>query len=69
MKATIVYDNGVIKSGLRAGWGFSALIESDKAVSILFDTGADGPTLLQNMEELGIDAGGIGIIEMSKYAG
>ena len=66
MKPTIVYDNEVIKSGLRAGWGFSALIESDKAAPILFDTGADGPTLLQNMEELGIDTSGIGIIEMSK---
>jgi len=69
VKVTIVYDNEVIKSGLRAGWGFSALIESEKAAPILFDTGADGPTLLQNMEELGIDPKGIGTTVISHAHG
>ena len=30
MKVTIVYDNEVKQDGLRAGWGFSALIENEK---------------------------------------
>jgi len=69
MKITIVYDNEVTKVGLRAGWGFSALIESEKAAPILFDTGADSPTLLHNMKELGIDAKRIGIIVISHAHG
>lgn len=51
----IVYDNEVKKAGLREGWGFSALIENEKILSILFDTSADDPTLLHNMRELDID--------------
>ena len=55
MKITIVCDNETRKGELRAGWGFSAFIESEKTQTILFDTGADSPTLLHNMKELGID--------------
>ena len=69
MKVTIVYDNEVTKAGLRAGWGFSALIEIEKAAPILFDTGADSPILLDNMRELGIDAKRIGIIVISHAHG
>jgi len=69
MKVTVVYDNEITKAGLRAGWGFSALIESEKAAPILFDTGADSPTLLDNMRELGIDARRIGIIVISHAHG
>ena len=69
MKVTIVYDNEVTKAGLSADWGFSALIESEKAKPILFDTGADGLILLQNMEELGIDTKDIGIILISHAHG
>ena len=65
MKITIVYDNEVSKAGLRAGWGFSALIESEKTAPILFDTGADSPTLLHNMKELNIDPKNIEIIVIS----
>jgi len=54
---------------LKGGWGFSSLIETAKGPSILFDTGADSPTLLHNMEELGIDANGIGIIAISHAHG
>lgn len=54
---------------LKAGWGFSSLIESAKAPSILFDTGADSHTLLHNMRELDIDAEGIGIIVISHTHG
>ncbi len=56
MKITIIYDNEVNKPGLKAGWGFSFLIEIENTPPILFDTGADGTTLLHNMKELGINS-------------
>jgi 7,8-dihydropterin-6-yl-methyl-4-(beta-D-ribofuranosyl)aminobenzene 5'-phosphate synthase len=69
MKITIVYDNEVKKIGLTDGWGFSALIESETTPLILFDTGADSPTLLHNMKGLNIDPGNIGIIVISHAHG
>ena len=69
MKITIVYDNCLSKPGLRTGWGFSSLIEVGGAPPLLFDTGADGATLLYNMKELGIDPGRIGIIVISHAHG
>lgn len=65
MKLTVVYDNEVRKQGLKSGWGFSALIETEHASPILFDTGGDGSVLLYNMRELGIDARQIGTIVIS----
>ena len=55
MRITVVYDNEVRGAGLRKGHGFSALVEDEGAPPLLFDTGADGPTLLHNMKELNID--------------
>jgi 7,8-dihydropterin-6-yl-methyl-4-(beta-D-ribofuranosyl)aminobenzene 5'-phosphate synthase len=69
MKVTVVYDNEVRKEGLRGGWGFSALVEDAGAPPLLFDTGADGPTLLHNMKELNIDPQGIRIIVISHAHG
>ena len=54
MKVVIVYDNTSASEDLVADWGFSALIEAHGR-RILFDTGANGSILLQNMEKLGID--------------
>ncbi|HDI13138.1 MAG TPA: MBL fold metallo-hydrolase [Hadesarchaea archaeon] len=51
MKITVVYDNEVLKEGLKSGWGFSCLIDDD----VLFDTGDDGAALLYNMEKLDIN--------------
>jgi 7,8-dihydropterin-6-yl-methyl-4-(beta-D-ribofuranosyl)aminobenzene 5'-phosphate synthase len=68
MKLTIVYDNEVKKKELKPGWGFSCLIET-KSASILFDTGADSPTLLHNMRELDIDPKNIGTIVISHAHG
>jgi len=65
MRITIVYDNEVKKEGLKSGWGFSAYIEMEMAAPILFDTGADSPTLLHNIKELNIDPEKIGIIVIS----
>jgi 7,8-dihydropterin-6-yl-methyl-4-(beta-D-ribofuranosyl)aminobenzene 5'-phosphate synthase len=69
MKITIVYDNCTVKAGLGTGWGFSSLIETDNAPPLLFDTGADGATLLENMKQLGIDPSRIGAIVISHAHG
>jgi len=54
MKITIVYDNTAFRDDLRADWGFSALVETEKR-KMLFDTGANGAILLSNMQKLGIE--------------
>jgi len=69
MKITVVYDNCSIKQGLKTGWGFSSLIETEDAPPLLFDTGADGATLLYNMKQLGIDPSRIGVIVISHHHG
>jgi len=69
MKITIIYDNEVRKVGLRQGWGFSALVEDAAVSPLLFDTGANGPALLQNMKELNIDPKDISIIVISHAHG
>ena len=69
MKITIVYDNEAKKEGLRAGWGFSALVGHGKMPPLLFDTGADSATLLHNMKELNIDPKDIGTIMISHAHG
>jgi len=57
MKLTILYDNEVYKKGigLKPDWGFSCLLEK-KDENILFDCGAKGSILLNNMQKLGINA-------------
>jgi len=69
MKVTVVYDNCASKSGLKTGWGFSCLIEAEGEPPLLFDTGADGATLLYNMGQLNIDPEGIGVIVLSHAHG
>lgn len=69
MKITIVYDNCMAKAGLSTGWGFAAFLQTENAAPLLFDTGADGATLLYNMTKLGIDPGRIGIIVISHAHG
>jgi len=66
MKLTIIYDNEVYKKdiGLKSDWGFSCLIET-KDETILFDTGARGEILLDNMEKLRINSEGISKIVIS----
>jgi len=54
IRITIVYDNEVAKEGLGADWGFSCLVEA-YGNKILFDTGANGLILLDNMKRLNID--------------
>jgi len=56
MKLTIVYDNDIFKKGLglKSDWGFACLIET-KNDTVLFDTGAKGKILLNNMKLLDIN--------------
>ncbi len=54
VRITVLYDNVPLDERLRANWGFAALVERGDH-TILFDTGADGPTLMENMERLGVD--------------
>ena len=54
MRVVIIYDNTTSRAGLKADWGFSALVETEER-KILFDTGADGGILLSNMQKLKVD--------------
>lgn len=65
MKLTVVYDNEIYKNNPgKADHGFSCLIETKEEV-ILFDTGADGTILLDNMKLLHINPNDISTIIIS----
>ncbi|OYD15757.1 MBL fold metallo-hydrolase [candidate division WOR-3 bacterium JGI_Cruoil_03_44_89] len=68
IKITIVYDNEAAKKNLRADWGFSCFIEV-YGKRILFDTGANGAILLDNMKKLRIKPAKIGEIFISHAHG
>jgi 7,8-dihydropterin-6-yl-methyl-4-(beta-D-ribofuranosyl)aminobenzene 5'-phosphate synthase len=55
MKLTIIYDNEAWAPGLQADWGFACLLDMNDGSRLLFDTGANGTILLENMEKIGID--------------
>ena len=54
MKITIIYDNTAWDNNLTCDWGFSCLVEAHGKI-ILFDTGAKGNILFDNMRKLDID--------------
>ncbi len=54
IKIQIIYDNTSINRDLKPDWGFAALIQAF-GKNILFDTGANGKILLDNMRRLDID--------------
>jgi 7,8-dihydropterin-6-yl-methyl-4-(beta-D-ribofuranosyl)aminobenzene 5'-phosphate synthase len=64
LTVTIIYDNRVGVEGLKSAWGFACLVEGLEK-TILFDTGGDGPTLLGNMAELGIEPHDVDVIVLS----
>jgi 7,8-dihydropterin-6-yl-methyl-4-(beta-D-ribofuranosyl)aminobenzene 5'-phosphate synthase len=64
MKITILYDNTKFHPALTADWGFSCLVETDGR-TILFDTGAKGSILLDNMKKLGVDPLSIDMVFIS----
>ena len=61
---TIVYDNHTLNQKVKPDHGFACLIERD-GQRILFDTGADGPTLIYNMAVLAIDPRQIDTVVLS----
>ncbi len=54
LKIRIIYDNTAADPALRANWGFSCLVETE-AGTLLFDTGADGAILMDNIRKMEID--------------
>ncbi len=64
MKVTIIYDNETSRKDLRADWGFSCLVETH-GKRILFDTGAKGDILLDNMKKLNIEPSSIDAVFIS----
>jgi 7,8-dihydropterin-6-yl-methyl-4-(beta-D-ribofuranosyl)aminobenzene 5'-phosphate synthase len=66
MKIRIVYDNTIHQNtvGVHSAWGFSCHLETPKK-TILFDTGAKGDILLNNMEKMGIHLQEIELIVIS----
>jgi len=68
IKITIVYDNYEFDERLKTGWGFSCLVELEDK-KILFDTGGDSPTLLNNMEKLKMHSREIDIVVLSHIHG
>jgi 7,8-dihydropterin-6-yl-methyl-4-(beta-D-ribofuranosyl)aminobenzene 5'-phosphate synthase len=65
---TIVYDNNAYNPSLRTDWGFACLVETGEA-TVLFDTGAKGTILLDNMGELGFDPQVIDVVVLSHIHG
>lgn len=65
---SIVYNNVPYDLNLKTAWGISCLIETDDK-NILFDIGGDSPTLLDNMEKMGIDPDQIDIVVLSHIHG
>ena len=61
MEALMIYDNYTSNEKIIHGWGFSCLLDGH----ILFDTGEDGPKLLQNLDSLQVSLSGISDIVIS----
>ena len=64
LRLTILFDNTAIDSRLKADWGFAALVEYGNH-TLLFDTGASGNILLDNMRQLGVKPQSIEAIILS----
>ena len=61
---TIIYDNTSVSDLFTSDWGFSCLIEfNDK--KILFDAGANGKILMENMKKLNINPKAISDVFLS----
>ena len=65
MKIAVVYDNRSLRHELSPAWGFSCLVGDE----LLFDTGGDGPRLLSNMEQMGLEVGRIKSVVLSHAHG
>jgi 7,8-dihydropterin-6-yl-methyl-4-(beta-D-ribofuranosyl)aminobenzene 5'-phosphate synthase len=61
---TVVYDNNAFDPALTTSWGFACWIERNDA-NVLLDTGGDSPTLLGNVEALGLDPQALDAVVLS----
>jgi len=68
VKLSVVYDNNEFDPKLKTGWGFSCVVETEDK-TVLFDTGGDSQTLLENMDVLGIDPKKIDMVVLSHIHG
>jgi 7,8-dihydropterin-6-yl-methyl-4-(beta-D-ribofuranosyl)aminobenzene 5'-phosphate synthase len=68
VRITVLYDNMPHDSRCTTAWGYAALIERGSHV-YLFDTGGDGPTLVSNMRELGVQLQRVEAIVLSHAHG
>jgi 7,8-dihydropterin-6-yl-methyl-4-(beta-D-ribofuranosyl)aminobenzene 5'-phosphate synthase len=68
MTITILYNNIAYDSRLTTAWGFSALVEIPDH-TLLFDTGGDAPTLLNNMQILDVETAAIESVVLSHAHG
>ena len=64
LRLTVLYDNISGTPELRSDWGFAALVEYGSH-TLLFDTGASGAILLDNMAQLGVDSHSIEAVILS----
>jgi len=68
LRITVLFNNVSHRSGLTSGWGFACLLEG-LGKTVLFDTGADGGILLDNMRRLNLDPKGIDVVFLSHIHG
>jgi 7,8-dihydropterin-6-yl-methyl-4-(beta-D-ribofuranosyl)aminobenzene 5'-phosphate synthase len=68
LRITVVYNNVPHTPGLTTAWGFAAMVATG-ADMVLFDAGGDGPTLLGNLQRLGIDPASIDAVVLSHIHG
>jgi 7,8-dihydropterin-6-yl-methyl-4-(beta-D-ribofuranosyl)aminobenzene 5'-phosphate synthase len=64
LRIGIVYDNKTLSPRLKPANGFSCVVDV-RQKTILFDTGGNGPTLLENMAKMGIDPREIDLVMLS----
>jgi 7,8-dihydropterin-6-yl-methyl-4-(beta-D-ribofuranosyl)aminobenzene 5'-phosphate synthase len=68
MTLMVVFDNNAFDPRLQTGWGFAVWIEYGGNV-VLFDTGADGAALLNNLSALGLKPQAIEAVVLSHIHG
>jgi 7,8-dihydropterin-6-yl-methyl-4-(beta-D-ribofuranosyl)aminobenzene 5'-phosphate synthase len=64
IEITVLYDNYTLTEGLRTDWGFACIIKGTEK-NILFDTGANGAILLENMDKLHVSAQDANVLVIS----
>lgn len=65
-RITILYDNSIATPGVKAAWGFAALVEAHGR-TVLFDTGGDPAVLRDNLAALKVDASRIQAVVVSHF--